>query len=154
GVLVTLAEDGARTEDGLPDLRIPDLVQDLHGIRGLEPHWVRVSLSPYALLDVRVLLLGHRDRAHRAAAPLSLRQARIVHAITGTTLDAYRASGARVVVDHEDGERALGLVPDGLGLGVLHDPRIEHVDAVPWADVLARATQDARFGVEHEVLRR
>src|SRR5437588_3853258 len=112
------------------------------------------SPSPYALLDVRVLLLGHRDRAHRAAAPLSLRQARIVQAITGTTLDAHRASGARVVVDHEDGERALGLVPDGLGLGVLHDPRIEHVDAVPRADVLARTAQDARFGIEHEVLRR
>ena len=104
---------------------------------------------------IRPRLCRHAgDLGHRARAAGTLRQARIVQGVGGATVDADRAARARVVVDDEDrGRRSTSSrttswsAPSTMSGG-------QHVDAVPRADVLARAAQDAVVGIEHQVLRR
>src|SRR6266536_2813640 len=156
-VLVALPEDRPGPEHRLPELGLPDVVQCLYGPGRL---WQPVPESqgssssfPSGLFDVDIHLLRSWHRGHRAAPTwFLLGQARIVQAVAGATLDAHGAPRARVVVHDEDGEGVLDLRLDGVVLGAADDPRVEHEDAVPRTDVLARPAQDAGLGVEHQVL--
>ena len=66
-------------------------------------------------------------------------------------VDADAAAGALVVVDDEDRARGLGQRLQGLGLRARHDVRGHHVDALPRADVLAGAAEDAQLRRERDV---